>query len=169
MTRLQVPLPVVHRHQVAPSPHRRPAYATSGFDLTDGTESLSDITDPPNSDYDVINKLYGAGRKPTTVALSFRRQSESSDKTNGRCRRRRWHHLPKLILPSTGNSNGEQVNGSDSGPVDLTPSSFSVLVNRNHVIGESVSAPAVDMPEVSTGSRCVQCRHGDFAVGDLLS
>jgi len=89
MTRLQA-------QHMAMTSYRRPTYATSGFDLSD-TSSQSDCTRPPEVDIEEVNaiaRLYGAGRKPTTVALSFRRKSE-----NSRPIRRHQSRLPKVKLP----------------------------------------------------------------------
>jgi hypothetical protein len=72
---------------------------------------MSDITRPPEVDEDeaqAIAKLYGAGRKPTTIALTFRRKSENSTGLE-RSKRR----LPKLQLhtPKTNTNKAGCVDG----------------------------------------------------------
>jgi len=66
------------------------------FQVAESMSSLSDVSDelpPPKDDIDVdlISRVYGLGRKPTTIALTFRPPRKQ----------RVTHKLPKLVTKTT--------------------------------------------------------------------
>jgi len=125
MTKLYADLHQRHRQQVTFKVDQR---RTSNTESMSSLSDVSDLAPPPDDDVnaELISRVYGIGRKPTTIALTFR--PPRKQRTTGK--------LPKLVTKKTMKPRGGCHGNVTSPAVDAasTGDGVSCHSDGSHVI-----------------------------------